>query len=55
MSTARLELFDDGEQVTDRPSEPVKPDHDQGFAGTDLAKQARQDRPGSIGARRVFR
>ena len=50
MRALRLELLDDGEQVADRAGEAVEPDHDQGFAGADLAQQARQHRPGAIGA-----
>ena len=54
MRAIGLELLDDGEQVADRAGEPVEPDDDQSFAGSDLAKQTRQYGPGSIGARRVF-
>ena len=54
MRTAGLELLDDGEQMADRAGEPIKPDHDQGFAGADLAEQTRQYRPASIGTGRVF-
>jgi hypothetical protein len=49
-----LELFDDGEEMTDGAGEAVQPDHDQGFAGLDFAKQSRQYGPGSIGPGRVF-
>src|ERR1700733_5069000 len=37
MRPLRLELLDDGEQVADRAGEAVEPDHDQSFAGADLA------------------
>ncbi len=54
MRALGLKLLDDSEQMADRPGEPIESDHDQGFAGSDFAKQTRQNRPGSIGARRVF-
>ena len=47
MRALGLELLDDGEQVTDRAGEAIEPDHDQGLAGSDLAQQARQHRPGT--------
>ena len=50
MRALGLELLDDGEQVADRAGEAIEPDHDQGFAGADLAQQARQHRPAAIGA-----
>ena len=50
MRAARFELLDDGEQVADRAGEAIEPDHDQGFAGADLAQQARQHRPAAVGA-----
>ena len=50
MRALGLELLDDGEQVADRAGEAIEPDHDQGLAGADLAQQARQHRPGAIGA-----
>ena len=50
MRAAGLELLDDGEQMADRTGKAVKPDHDQGFAGGDVAQQARQHGPAAIGA-----
>ena len=47
---ASLQLLDDGEQMADRTGEPVEPDHHQGFAGADVAQQARQHGPAAIGA-----
>ena len=54
MRALGLELLDDGEQVADRAGEAIEPDHDQGFAGVDVAQQARQHRPAAIGAGGVF-
>jgi hypothetical protein len=42
-----LELLD--EEVADRARQAIKLD-DQGLAGSDLAQQVRQQRPGAIGA-----
>ncbi len=47
---AGLQLLDDGQQVADRAGEAIEPDHDQGFAGADVAQQARQHGPAAIGA-----
>ena len=54
MRAIGLKLLNNSQQMADRPREPVESDYDQRFTGADLAQQARQDRPGSIGARRVF-
>ena len=43
-------MFNDGQQVADRAGETIEPDHDQGFAGTDFAQQARQHGSAAIGA-----
>jgi len=43
-----FQLFDDGQQVADRAGETIEPSHRQGFAGVDLAQQARQH--GSAGS-----
>jgi len=48
MRATGLKLLDDGEQMADRAGEAVKPDHDQGFAGGDVAQQACQHRPLAI-------
>ena len=45
-----LELLDDGQQMADRAGETIEPDHHQGFAGADLAQQARQHGSAAIGA-----
>ena len=50
MRAAGLELLDDGEQMADRAGQPIEPDHDQGFAGADLAQQAGQHGPAAVGA-----
>ena len=54
MRAISLKLLNNSQQMADRPREPVESDYDQRFTGADLAQQACQDRPGSIGARRVF-
>ena len=50
MRALGFELFDDIEQVTDRPGEAIQPDHDEGLAGSDLAQQTCQHRAGAISA-----
>ena len=50
MRAAGLELLDDGQQMADRTGKAVEPDHDQRFAGGDVAQQARQHRPAAVGA-----
>ena len=50
MRARGLQLLDDGQQVADRAGQTIEPDHDQGFAGADLAQQARQHGPAAIGA-----
>ena len=45
-----FQLLDDGQQVADRTGETIEPDHHQGFAGADLAQQARQHGSAAIGA-----
>jgi hypothetical protein len=54
MRALGLELLNDGEEVADRAGEAVEPDHDQRLAGTEVAQQAREHRPGAIGAGGVF-
>jgi hypothetical protein len=45
-----FQMSNDGQQVADRAGETIEPDHDQGFAGTDFAQQARQHGSAAIGA-----
>ena len=54
MRPCGFELLDDGQQVADRARQAIKPDHHQGFAGTDIAQQAGEHRPAAIGAGGVF-
>ena len=54
MGAAGLKLLDHGEQVADRAGEAVEPDHDQGFTGTDLAEEPRQNGARSISPGRVL-
>ena len=54
MRAGRLQLLDDGQEVTDGTGEAVEADHDQGVAGPDVAQQMRQDGPVAVGARSVF-
>ena len=54
MRACGLQLLDDGEQMADRAGETIEADHHKGFAGADIAQQARQDGPIAIGARGVL-
>jgi hypothetical protein len=54
MRACGLQLLDDGEQMADRAGETVEADHHQGFAGADIAQQARQHGPIAIGAGGMF-
>ena len=50
MRAAGFELLDDGEQVADRAGEAIEADDGEGFAGADIAQQAAEHGPASIGA-----
>jgi hypothetical protein len=50
MRTGGLQLFDDGEQMGDRPGKTVEPHDDQRLPGPDVAQEARQHRAAAIGA-----
>ena len=38
------------QQMADRAGQAVEPDHDQGFAGGNVAQQPGQHRPAAVGA-----